>query len=60
MDKCICKSFTFEAAHSLNITKNNNLSYIYNLNMSNAEAGIYLIRLGNSTVGYKTGRIIVK
>ncbi len=23
MDKCICKSFTFEAAHSLNTTKNN-------------------------------------
>ena len=45
---------------SRNITKNNNLSYIYNLNMSNAEAGIYLIRLGNSTVGYKTGRIIVR
>ena len=22
MEKCICKSFTFEAAHSLNITKN--------------------------------------
>ena len=45
---------------SRNITKTNNLSYIYNLNMSNAEAGIYFIRLGNATVGYKTGRIIVK
>ena len=45
---------------SSNITKTNSLGYIYNLNMSNAEAGIYFIRLGNSTVGYKTGRIIVK
>ena len=45
---------------SSNVTKTNSLGYIYNLNMSNAEAGIYFIRLGNSTVGYKTGRIIVK
>lgn len=45
---------------SINITKTNSLSYIYNLNMLNAEAGIYFIRLGNSNVGYKTGRIIVK
>ena len=45
---------------SINITKTNSLSYTYNLNMLNAEAGIYFIRLGNSNVGYKTGRIIVK
>ena len=45
---------------SRNITKTNNLSYVYNLNMSNTEAGIYFIRLGNSTVGYKTERIIVR
>ena len=45
---------------SRDITKTNNLSYVYNLNMSNAEAGIYFIRLGNSTVGYKTERIIVR
>ena len=45
---------------SENIIKTNNLSYIHNLNMSNAEAGIYFIRLGNSVVGYKTGRIAVK
>ena len=45
---------------SSNMTKTNNLSYIYNINMSNAEAGIYFIRLGNSTVGYKIERIIVK
>ena len=45
---------------SRNITKTNNLSYVYNLNMSNTEAGIYFIRLGNSTVGYKTERLIVR
>ena len=45
---------------SNNITKTNNLSYVYNLNMLNVEAGIYFIRLGNSMVGYKTERIVVK
>jgi len=28
--------------------------------MSYAASGVYLIKMGNSTVGYKTGRIIVK
>ncbi len=45
---------------SRNISKANNLSYISNLNLSNLEAGMYFIRLGNSTVGYKTERIIVR
>ena len=45
---------------SRNITKTNNLSYLYNLNMTNAEAGIYFIRFGNATVGYKTERIVVR
>ena len=45
---------------SRNITKTNNLSYVYNLNMSNTGAGIYFIRLGNATVGYKTERIVVR
>ena len=42
------------------ISKTNNLSYIHELNMSEAEAGIYFVRLGNSTVGYKTSKIIVR
>ena len=45
---------------SKNIMKTNYLGYEYNLNMSNAEAGVYFIRLGNSSMGYKTERIIVK
>jgi hypothetical protein len=28
--------------------------------MSYAASGVYLIKMGNSIVGYKTGRIIVK
>ena len=43
-----------------NIEKNNNSSFIYNLDMSYTAAGIYLIKMGNATVGYKTARIIVK
>lgn len=43
-----------------NIEKTNGLSYVYDLDMSYADAGVYLIKMGNSTVGYKTGRIIVK
>jgi hypothetical protein len=43
-----------------NIEKTTGASYIYDLNMSYAASGIYLIKMGNSTVGYKTGRIIVK
>ena len=42
------------------ISKTNNLSYIHELNMSEAEAGIYFVRLGNSAVGYKTSKIIVR
>jgi len=43
-----------------NIEKTNSSNYIYDLDMSYAAAGVYLIKMGNSTVGYKTGRIIVK
>ena len=43
-----------------NIEKTNNLSYIYNLDMSYASSGVYLVKMGNSTIGYKTGRIVVK
>ena len=43
-----------------NIEKSNNSSFIYNLDMSYAASGVYLIKMGNSTVGYKTTRILVK
>ena len=43
-----------------NIEKSNNSSFIYNLDMSYAASGVYLIKMGNSTLGYKTARIIVK
>ncbi len=43
-----------------NISKANNTSFVYNLNMSEFESGIYFVRMGNSTIGYKTGRIIVR
>ncbi len=43
-----------------NIEKTTGASYIYDLNMSYAASGVYLIKMGNSIVGYKTGRIIVK
>ena len=43
-----------------NISKANNTSFVYNLNMSEFESGIYFVRMGNSTIGYKTGRIVVK
>ena len=43
-----------------NIEKTNNLSYVYNLDMSYAASGVYLVKMGNSTIGYKTGRIVVK
>tara|TARA_Y100000991_G_scaffold56544_1_gene41370 strand:- start:17401 stop:21453 length:4053 start_codon:yes stop_codon:yes gene_type:complete len=43
-----------------NIEKTNGLSYIYELDMSYMSAGVYLVKMGNSTVGFKTGRIIVK
>ena len=43
-----------------NIEKSNNSSFIYNLDMSYAASGVYLIKMGNSTVGFKTTRILVK
>ena len=43
-----------------NISKANNTSFVYNLNMSEFESGIYFVRMGNSTTGYKTGRIVVR
>ena len=43
-----------------NIEKTNSSNYIYDLDMSYAAAGVYLVKMGNSTIGYKTGRIIVK
>jgi hypothetical protein len=43
-----------------NIDKFDGNTYIYNLDMSHTSAGIYMIKMGNSTIGYKTGRIIVK
>ena len=43
-----------------NIEKTDNLSYIYDLDMSYAANGIYLISMGNSSIGYNTGKIIVK
>ena len=36
------------------------INYVYDLDMSYAAAGVYLVQMGNSSVGYKTGRIIVK
>jgi hypothetical protein len=43
-----------------NIDKFDSNTYLYRLDMSHASAGIYMIKMGNSTIGYKTGRIIVK
>ena len=43
-----------------NIEKHNSSAYVYDLDMSYAVAGVYLIKIGNSAIGYKTGRIIVK
>ena len=34
--------------------------YIYDLDMSYASAGIYLVKMGNSSIGYRIGKIIVK
>ena len=42
-----------------NISKNSQ-KYIYNLDMSYAAAGIYLVKMGNSVIGYRLGKIIVK
>ena len=43
-----------------NIDKFDGNTYLYNLDMSHTSAGIYMIKMGNSTIGYKTGRIVVK
>ena len=43
-----------------NIFKSNNLYYNHNLDMSRADSGIYIIKLGNQTVGYKTVKIVVR
>ena len=42
-----------------NISKNSQ-KYIYNLDMSYAAAGIYLVKMGNSSIGYRVGKIVVK
>jgi len=42
-----------------NISKNSQ-KYIYNLDMSYTAAGIYLVKMGNSSIGYRVGKIIVK
>ncbi len=46
--------------NSDSINKTDNTSFIYYLNMSEVESGMYFVRMGNSTIGYKTGRIVVK
>ena len=43
-----------------NIEKTNNTSYIYELDMSYMSSGVYLVKIGNNTVGYKSARIMVK
>jgi hypothetical protein len=42
-----------------NISKESD-KYIYDLDMSYAASGIYLVKMGNSELGYKFGKIIVK
>ena len=42
------------------IDKTDNLSYIYDLDMSFASAGVYMINMGNSVIGFQSGKIIVK
>ena len=43
-----------------NIEKMNNNAYLYDLDMSYASPGVYFVKIGNTSLGYKTGRIIVK
>ncbi len=43
-----------------NIFKSNNLYYNHNLDMSGVDTGIYIIKLGNQTLGYKTTKIVVR
>jgi hypothetical protein len=42
-----------------NISKNSD-KYKYDLDMSYASSGVYLVKMGNSSIGYKIGKIIVK
>ena len=42
-----------------NISKNSD-KYLYDLDMSYAAAGVYLVKMGNSSIGYRVGKIIVK
>ena len=42
-----------------NISKNTD-KYLYDLDMSYAAAGVYLVKMGNSSIGYRVGKIIVK
>ena len=35
-------------------------SYSYDLDMSQASPGVYLVKMGNNQIGYKVGKIIVK
>ena len=35
-------------------------NYRYELDMSEASPGVYLVRMGNNTIGYKVGKIVVK
>ena len=42
-----------------NISKNTD-KYLYDLDMSYAAAGVYLVKMGNSSIGYRLGKIIVK
>jgi len=37
-----------------------NDKYKYDLDMSYASSGVYLVKLGNNSIGYKIGKIIVK
>ena len=43
----------------INIYKDGN-NYRYELDMSEASPGVYLVRMGNNTIGYKVGKIVVK
>ena len=43
-----------------NIEKMNNNAYLYDLDMSYASPGVYFVKIGNTSLGHKIGRIIVK
>jgi hypothetical protein len=42
-----------------NISKNSD-KYSYELDMSYASSGVYLVKMGNSSIGYRVGKIVVK